>query len=144
MFAQCFAVRMEALVAQVSAPPKTARGCLYFLLPAASAKTAAPSKKCFMIDIRLKIFYTREEKSLKKQYKPHIMGQDITSNTENIKIKGHVGKWAVVSETTHNGRTVFLLEHETYGDEAAYIAVDVLGNIVCEEIYDDFPECLDY
>jgi len=31
-----------------------------------------------------------------------------------------------------------------YGDESFYIAVDENNNIVCEEITDDFPECLDY
>jgi hypothetical protein len=81
---------------------------------------------------------------LKKQYKPYIKGQNITINTDNIKIEGHVGRWYVIDETVNNGRKVFLLEHETYGDDVAHIAVDIHGKIVCEEIYDDFPECLDY
>ena len=79
-----------------------------------------------------------------KEYINHVPGQLITRNTDKIKIQGHVGKWYVIDETTHKGRLIFLLQHETYGDDAAHIAVDENGKVVCEEIYDDFPECLDY
>jgi len=78
-----------------------------------------------------------------KEYTHHVTGQPITSNSDHIAIDGHDGEWYVIDEITHKGRTVFLLEHETYGDEAAHIAVDTNGNIVCEEIYDNFPDCLD-
>jgi hypothetical protein len=79
-----------------------------------------------------------------KKYTKYIPGQPITSNTDGIVVKGHAGKWYVINETTHKGRKVFLLEHESYGDNAAYIAVDASGNVVCEDIYDNFPACLDY
>ena len=79
-----------------------------------------------------------------KEYINHVPGQLITRNTDKIKIQGHVGKWYVIDETTYKGRLIFLLQHETYGDDAAHIAVDENGKVVCEEIYDDFPECLDY
>ena len=79
-----------------------------------------------------------------KEYTHHKTGQPITSSTDNIVVEGHEGKWYAISETTHKGRMIYLLEHETYGNDAAHIAVDTNGNVVCEEIYDDFPACLDY
>jgi hypothetical protein len=79
-----------------------------------------------------------------RKFIPYSKGKPITANTDKISVEGHIGKWYVINETVHNGKTVFLLEHEEYGDEVSAIAVDVDCNIVCEDIYDDFPECLDY
>jgi hypothetical protein len=79
-----------------------------------------------------------------KEYSKYIANQPITSDTGGITVKGHVGKWYVINETTHDGRKVFLLEHESYGDDAACIAVDANGNIVCEDKYDDFHDFLEY
>jgi hypothetical protein len=79
-----------------------------------------------------------------KAYTHHIKGQNISSNSDAISIEGHIGRWYVISEAVHKGQKIFMLEHEEYGDEAAHIAVDIKGSIVCEDIYDDFPECLDY
>lgn len=79
-----------------------------------------------------------------KRYINHVKGQPITRNTDNIRIEGHIGTWYVIDETNYRQRKVFLLEHEQYGDEAACIAVDENGIIVCKDIYDDFPNCLDY
>ena len=79
-----------------------------------------------------------------KQHVAYSKGTPITSNTDSITVEGHKGKWYVINEAVHDGRTVYLLEHETYGDEVPGIAVDTDGKVVCEEIYDDFPECLDY
>jgi len=73
---------------------------------------------------------------------PYSAGTPITTNTDGIGVKGHIGTWYVVNETVHNGKTVFLLEHEEHGDEVPGIAVDADCNIMCENIYDDFPECL--
>jgi len=75
---------------------------------------------------------------------PYSAGTPITANTDGISVKGHIGTWYVVNETVHNGNTVFLLEHEEHGDEAPGIAVDADCNIICEDIYDDFPVCLGY
>ena len=80
---------------------------------------------------------------MKKQYVKYVEGTPITSNTDSITVKGHDGTWYVINETVHKGRKVFLLEHEDYGDESFCIAVDENNNIICEEITDDFPECLD-
>jgi len=78
-----------------------------------------------------------------KKYVNHVKGQPITRNTDNIRVEGRIGTWYVIDETYHRGCKIFLLEHEIYGDEAACIAVDKNGKVVCEDIYDDFPDCLD-
>ena len=79
-----------------------------------------------------------------KNYVKYKQGDPITINTTDIILPTHRGKWYAIDSVTHNGREVFLLEHEIYGDEAYGVAVDAQGNVVCEEITDDFPECLDY
>ena len=78
------------------------------------------------------------------QFITHSAGNPITANTGGISVEGHTGKWYVINETVYNDKKVFLLEHEEYGDEVPGIAVDIDCNIVCDGIYDDFPECLDY
>ena len=62
----------------------------------------------------------------------------ITRNSNGIELNTHIGTWSVIDETIHNGKTVFLLEHEKYGDETEYLAVDEHGNIIADEIYDDW------
>ena len=79
-----------------------------------------------------------------RQFVPDSTGKPITVNTSGITVKGYTGTWYVINEAVHNGNAVFLLEHEEHGDEVSGIAVDAECNIVCEAIYDDFPECLDY
>jgi len=79
-----------------------------------------------------------------RQFTAFSAGKPITSNTDGITVEGHSGTWYVINEAVHNGKNIFLLEHEEHGDDAPGIAVDVDCNIVCEDIYDDFPECLDY
>lgn len=78
-----------------------------------------------------------------REFVNYVKGNPITNNTDKIKIDSHIGTWYVIDETSYKGDKVFLLEHEEYGDEAAFIAVDENGKVICEDIYDDFPNCLD-
>lgn len=57
-----------------------------------------------------------------------------------IKIKGHVGKWYVIDKTFYKGKVVCLLEHETYGDEAACLIVDENLNIIQDEVWNGFDD----
>ena len=79
-----------------------------------------------------------------RQFTAFLAGTPITANTDGITVEGHTGTWYVINETVHNGRPIFLLEHEEHGDDALGIVVYADCNIVCEDVYDDFPECLDY
>lgn len=62
---------------------------------------------------------------------------------EGIRVEGHRGTWYVIDEGYHNGRKVYLLEHETYGDEAASVIVDSKGNLLLEDVWNGLEE-LDY
>ena len=57
---------------------------------------------------------------------------------DGIKIKGYLGKWYVIGETYFKSQRVYLLEHETYGDEAACLIVDDKLNVVLDDVYNGF------
>lgn len=59
---------------------------------------------------------------------------------DNIRVKGHRGTWYVIDSKVVNGRALHLLEHETYGDEAACIIVDDNLDIVMEDVYNGFDD----
>lgn len=72
------------------------------------------------------------------------MEKVIASNSDNIKIKGHIGTWYVLSSAKYPQGTLYLLEHETYGDEAPSIIVDSYGNIVLEDVYNGWDDLDEY
>lgn len=59
---------------------------------------------------------------------------------DGIKVKGHYGTWYVIDSSYYHGRKVYLLEHETYGDEAAGIIIDKDYNIVLEDVWNGFSD----
>lgn len=59
----------------------------------------------------------------------------ITDKSEHITIDGYIGKWYVIDTTYHKGKKLFLLEHETYGDEAADLLVDEEGNVILDDVW---------
>lgn len=58
--------------------------------------------------------------------------------TDGIVVKGHIGTWYVIDELPERG--LFLLEHETYGDEAACVIVDGSGALVMEDVWNGFDD----
>ena len=65
---------------------------------------------------------------------------------DGIKVKGHYGKWYVIDERDYDGRTLYMVESETYGDEAAALIIDEDFNLVADEIWngwDDYEYLLD-
>lgn len=64
----------------------------------------------------------------------------ITAKSNGIKVKGHVGKWYVIDNSYYNGKRVFLLEHETYGDAAACVIVDENGDLILEDVWNGFDD----
>jgi hypothetical protein len=47
-------------------------------------------------------------------------------NTETpVKVEGHIGTWTVIEALLYNGTCYALLEHNTYGDETAYLIVRI-------------------
>ena len=64
----------------------------------------------------------------------------ITKNSDKLKIEGHRGTWYVLDETLFDKHSVFLLEHEEFGEEAPSLIVDENGKILLEEVWDGFQE----
>jgi len=65
----------------------------------------------------------------------------IKNKDDHIRIEGHVGTWYVISEkdNTRFGK-LFLLEHETYGDDAACLIVDETGEVIVDEVWNGFRD----
>jgi hypothetical protein len=59
---------------------------------------------------------------------------------DGIKVAGHVGTWYVIDEAEYDGKMLYLLEHEEYGDEAASVIIDAAGNLVLEDVWNGFSD----
>lgn len=64
----------------------------------------------------------------------------INKNSTGFRVKGHVGKWYVIDTKEYDGHEVYLLEHETYGDEAACLIVDQDGQILLDDVWNGFED----
>lgn len=66
---------------------------------------------------------------------------------ENLKIKRHRGTWYVIDSTIYNGKELYLLESEQYGDEAKCLIVDKDLKLLLADVlngFDDYYEYLDF
>jgi hypothetical protein len=61
---------------------------------------------------------------------------------EGIKIESHTGTWYVIDEIDFHDKVVFLLEHETYGEDANHLIVDGDLNILVENVTDGFDDLI--
>lgn len=59
---------------------------------------------------------------------------------DNIRINGYVGTWYVIDEKEYKNKTLYLLEHEYYGDEAACLIIDEDYNIVMDDVWNGFDD----
>lgn len=59
---------------------------------------------------------------------------------DKIKVDGHIGTWYIIDKAWYNGKQVYLLEHETYGDEAPSLIVDSCLNVIADEVYNGFTD----
>ena len=64
----------------------------------------------------------------------------VTIHTEHLEVDGKEGKWVVYDSIFVEGIEFFLLEHETYGGEAANIIVDKDGKLVVDRVTNGFDE----
>jgi len=66
----------------------------------------------------------------------------ITRKSEHISIEGHLGTWYIISEKDNmqHGK-LFLLEHETHGDDAPCLIVNEAGAVIVDNVHNGF---LDY
>lgn len=59
---------------------------------------------------------------------------------DGIKIANRIGTWYVVDEKEYDGRTLYLVESEIYGDEAAWLVIDEDFNEIADEIYNGWDD----
>lgn len=55
-------------------------------------------------------------------------------------IKGHKGRWYIISETYWRGQKVYLMESELFGEDAPAIIVDNDVNIIMDDVTEGFDE----
>lgn len=64
----------------------------------------------------------------------------ITENSDEIIIDGYEGTWYVVDTETVDGKELFLLENEEYGDETFGIIIDKDRNVLVDEAWNGFDD----
>ena len=64
----------------------------------------------------------------------------ITENSDEIIIDGYEGTWYVVDTETVDGKELFLLENEEYGDETFGIIIDKDRNVLVDEAWNGFSD----
>lgn len=57
-----------------------------------------------------------------------------------IVIERFVGTWYVIDTKEVAGRTLYLLEHETYGEDTWHLIVDADCNIIADEVEDGWND----
>lgn len=77
------------------------------------------------------------------------MARLIERGSDHISIDGHSGTWYVIDEGTYKVPGArgpvrcFLLEHETYGDEAAHIIVSASGVVLLDDVWNGFDDLVE-
>lgn len=63
---------------------------------------------------------------------------------EHIQVKDHQGTWYVVDQKYYRTKGwFFLLEHETYGDEAACVIISADYSLVLDDVWNGFDDLED-
>ena len=65
---------------------------------------------------------------------------EVNMDTSGLAVSGHVGTWHTIDHMEVDGHTFWLMEHDTFGDDASCIIVDERGELVLSHIYDGFDE----
>lgn len=67
-----------------------------------------------------------------------LMGKFICQ--DNNLVEGYMGTWYVIDTASHEGETVYLLEHEEYGDETPCLIVKEDLTVLCDEVWNGFED----
>lgn len=65
------------------------------------------------------------------------------ADKNKVKVEGYRGTWYVVDEVTFFYKDYYLLEHNFYGEDAPWVAIDTNGKLVMEDITGGVEEFLD-
>ena len=72
---------------------------------------------------------------MSQKYVDYVPGEPITINTRKIKIHEYMGTWCAIDELEWKGQPVFLLKHETYGDDVPRLIVDSGGAVIGDDVW---------
>lgn len=67
-------------------------------------------------------------------------GTLITLDTENYRIRGKAGNWMATDDIIIDGKQFYLMEHQEYHKQVAYIILDSYGKMIMEECQNGFDE----
>ena len=65
---------------------------------------------------------------------------EMNADTSGLTVAGHIGTWHTIDQHEIGGHSFYLMEHDTYGDEAACIIVDERGKLVLDDVYNGFDD----
>ena len=67
-------------------------------------------------------------------------GTLVTLDTENYRISGKPGNWMATDDIIIDGKQFYLMEHQEYHRQVAYIILDNYGKMIMEECRNGFDE----
>ncbi len=67
-------------------------------------------------------------------------GTSVTLDTENYRISGKTGNWMATDDIIIDGKQFYLMEHQEYHRQVAYIILDSYGKMIMEECQNGFDE----
>lgn len=67
-------------------------------------------------------------------------GTLVTLDTENYRISGKSGNWMTTDDIIIDGKQFYLMEHQEYHRQVAYIILDSYGKMIMEECQNGFDE----
>lgn len=65
---------------------------------------------------------------------------EVNMDTSGLAVAGQIGTWHTIDHKEVDGHAFWLMEHDTYGDEAACIIVDNHGKLTLADIYNGFDD----
>ena len=67
-------------------------------------------------------------------------GALVSLDTADFHIEGKEGRWLAFDSIIIDGRQFFLMEHETYGKEVAWVVLDEDGKLIVDNAYHGFSQ----
>ena len=86
-------------------------------------------------DIAVRTYLEKNTPIIQKAIK-----DEITADSDELIIDGYEGTWYVVDTETVDGRKLFLLESENYGDETAGVIIDKDRNVIMSDVWNGFSD----
>lgn len=64
----------------------------------------------------------------------------VSLDTVDFHLEGKKGSWRTIDSVIVNGEEFFLMEHEKYGEEAAWVVVDADGKLIMDHVCHGFDQ----